>query len=156
MRRYPPFDDDAQITPLRLPTPPRGTWFVLGAIAVLIAILAVAGPAITIATGLLWFKALGMQEVYTTRLGLQLWLFWGSLAVAFVYVAINVLIALRFRASSVLRTMGIRRRFLRSPTGLVGLVAAFVIALVLMGIWGRRSIKRFPPSLQPRFPSPHR
>jgi len=104
VRRYPPFDDDVQITPLRLPTPPRGTWFVLGVIGVVIVILAVAGPAIAIWTGLLWFKALGIQEVYTTRLGLQLWLFFGSLLVAFVYVAVNVLIALRFRASSVLRT----------------------------------------------------
>ena len=25
MRRYPPFDDEAEITPLRLPSPPRGT-----------------------------------------------------------------------------------------------------------------------------------
>jgi hypothetical protein len=44
------------------------------------------------------------------------------------------------------------------PAPVVGLVAAaaFLIALVLMGIWGRRSIKRFPPSLEPRFPSPVR
>ena len=38
----------------------------------------------------------------------------------------------------------------------VGLLsaAAFVLALVLMGIWNRRSIRRLPPGLQPRFPSP--
>jgi hypothetical protein len=36
----------------------------------------------------------------------------------------------------------------------VAAAAAFVLALVLMGIWGRRSIKRFSPSLEPRFPSP--
>ena len=44
------------------------------------------------------------------------------------------------------------------PAPVVGLVAAaaFLIALVWMGIWGRRSIKRFPPSLEPRFPSPVR
>jgi len=139
MRRYPPFDDDVQITPLRFPTPPRGTWFLLGAIGVVIALLAVAGPAINIATSLLWFKALGLQEVYTTRLGLQLWLFFGSLVIGFTYVATNVLIALRFRASSVLRTIGIRRRFLRSTAGLVGMVAALVIALIVSagaaGLW---------------------
>ncbi len=131
MRRYPPFDDDVQVTPLRLPTPPRGTWLVLAVIGVIIVILAVAGPAIAIATGLLWFKALGLQEVYTTRLGLQLWLFFGSLLVAFAYTAVNVLVALRFRASSVLRTIGIRRRYLRSSAGLVGMAAAFVIALIV-------------------------
>ena len=32
--------------------------------------------------------------------------------------------------------------------------AVFVLALALMGIWNRRSIKRSPPSLEPRFPSP--
>ena len=38
----------------------------------------------------------------------------------------------------------------------VGLAAAaaFVLALVLLGIWGRRSIKGSGPSLAPRFPSP--
>jgi uncharacterized membrane protein (UPF0182 family) len=139
MRRFPPFDDDVEITPLRLPTPPRGTWFVLGLIGVVIVILAIAGPAIAIGTGLLWFKALGIQEVYTIRLGLQLWLFFGSLLVAFGYVAANVLLALRFRASSVLRTIGIRRRFLRSTAGLVGLGASLLIALIVSvgayGLW---------------------
>src|ERR1700682_2033373 len=33
--------------------------------------------------------------------------------------------------------------------------AVFILALVLMGIWNRRSIKRSPPSLSPRFPTPH-
>jgi uncharacterized membrane protein (UPF0182 family) len=131
VRRYPPFDDDVQITPLRLPTPPRGTWLVLGAIGVLIVVLAIAGPAIAIGTSLLWFKALGLQDVYTTRIGLQLWLFFGSLVLAFLYVAINVLIALRFRASSVLRTIGIRRRYFRSTAGLVGMAAALIIALIV-------------------------
>ena len=38
----------------------------------------------------------------------------------------------------------------------IGLAAAavFVLALLLLGIWNRRSIKRSPPSLAPRFPSP--
>ncbi len=42
------------------------------------------------------------------------------------------------------------------PPLAIGLAAAvvFVLALVLMGIWNRRSIRRLPPSLEPRFPSP--
>ena len=38
----------------------------------------------------------------------------------------------------------------------IGLSAAavFVLALVSMGIWNRRSVRRSPPSLEPRFPSP--
>ena len=30
----------------------------------------------------------------------------------------------------------------------------FVVAAVLMGIWGSRNVRRFSPSLEPRFPSP--
>ena len=131
MRRYPPFDDDVQVTPLRFPTPPRGTWWLLGVIGAIVLILAVAGPTIGIWTSLLWYQGLGIQEVYTTRLGYQLELFFGSLLIAFAYVAVNVAIALRFRASSGLRTIGIRRRYLRSGTGLLGIAAAFVIALVV-------------------------
>jgi len=42
------------------------------------------------------------------------------------------------------------------PPLAIALVAAavFVLALVVMGIWNRRSIKRVRPSLEPRFPSP--
>ncbi|HEX9476869.1 MAG TPA: hypothetical protein VGA41_09430 [Candidatus Dormibacteraeota bacterium] len=32
--------------------------------------------------------------------------------------------------------------------------AGFAVALVLMGSWGRMSVRRFSPSLEPRFPSP--
>ena len=33
-------------------------------------------------------------------------------------------------------------------------VAFFVLAFVLIGIWGRRSVQRLDPGLEPRFPSP--
>lgn len=41
------------------------------------------------------------------------------------------------------------------PAVAIAAVAAgvFVVTLGVMQIWGRRSIKKFPPSLQPRFPS---
>ena len=40
----------------------------------------------------------------------------------------------------------------------IGLLAAaaFVLFLLVMGAWNRRSIKNSPPSLAPRFPSPRR
>jgi hypothetical protein len=37
---------------------------------------------------------------------------------------------------------------------LIAGAAAFVVAEVLMGNWGRRSVRRFSPSLEARFPSP--
>lgn len=36
----------------------------------------------------------------------------------------------------------------------LGAAAGFVLVLILMGISGRRSVTRFAPSLEPRFPSP--
>jgi hypothetical protein len=37
---------------------------------------------------------------------------------------------------------------------LIAGAVAFVVAAVLMGNWGRRSVRRFSPSLETRFPSP--
>src|SRR5438874_6385495 len=44
-----------------------------------------------------------------------------------------------------------------APTWVIGAAAAtaFVLVLLIMGAWNRRSIKNSPPSLAPRFPSPH-
>jgi hypothetical protein len=40
------------------------------------------------------------------------------------------------------------------PLGMVlAAGAGFVVVMVLMGIWSRRSVRRLTPSLQPRFPS---
>ena len=103
----------------------------LGLIGAAIVILAVGGPAISVSAELLWFKALGLQQVYTTRLGYQFGLFFASLLFAFLYVAVNVLVALRFRTSSVLRNIGIRRRYIRSAAGVIGLIASVVIALLV-------------------------
>jgi hypothetical protein len=33
-------------------------------------------------------------------------------------------------------------------------IAMFVVAFVLLGIWGSRAVRRLSPGLQPRFPSP--
>jgi hypothetical protein len=43
-----------------------------------------------------------------------------------------------------------------APTAAVMLVGVvfFLLAFVLMGIWGRRSVRRLNPTLEPRFPSP--
>jgi hypothetical protein len=44
-----------------------------------------------------------------------------------------------------------------APALAIGAAAAvaFVVVLLVMGAWNRRSIKNSPPSLAPRFPSPH-
>ena len=47
--------------------------------------------------------------------------------------------------------------FAIAPVGVVVIGgAAFVVAVALMGLFGRRSVRRLDPSLEPRFPSPQR
>jgi hypothetical protein len=63
-----------------------------------------------------------------------------SVIVAAIAGAIGALIAVAFGAQ---------------PIGVtVAGAAAFVVAIVLLGYWGRRSVRRFDPGLAPRFPSP--
>jgi len=131
MRRYPAFDGDPDLSQLSFPTPPRRFWVLVGIAAALLLVLFVAGPAIAFSAELLWFKALGYQAVYTTRIGYQVWLFAVVLAISLLYSAVNVVLALRFRTSSALRTIGIRRRFVRTLTGGLGMAAAVVVSLLV-------------------------
>jgi FtsH-binding integral membrane protein len=63
-----------------------------------------------------------------------------SVIVAAIAGAIGALIAVAFAAQ---------------PIGVtVAGAAAFVVAIVLLGYWGRRSVRRLDPGLAPRFPSP--
>src|SRR5437588_2085524 len=131
MRRYPPFDGELQLPEVRLPAPPRGFWLWVVLVAIALVILFVATPLITFYTELQWFQALGLRNVYTTRLGLQFSLFFGSLLVAFVFATANVAIALQLRAASALRTIGIRRRILRTRAGVIGLAVSALVALAV-------------------------
>ncbi|MDP9320693.1 MAG: hypothetical protein M3P16_06325 [Chloroflexota bacterium] len=63
-----------------------------------------------------------------------------SVIVAAVAGAIGALAALALAAPPLAVTL----------TGAV----VFVLAVMVMGIWGRRSVRRHDPSLEPRFPSP--
>src|SRR2546421_11093834 len=68
-------------------------------VVVVLVILAVLffGPLLGIYTDWLWFRQLGFESLYTTRLGYQ----WGyglvGTAVALVGLAVNIVIALRLR-----------------------------------------------------------
>ena len=129
MRRYPPFDGDIEMGDFHLPAPPRGFWVGVVGVLILLFLLFVAGPSLTIYTDLKWFQALGLGDVFTTRLGFELGLFFGSLLAAFVFLTVNVVIALRLREASVLRTIGIHRRFIRTIPGYVGLGVALLLSV---------------------------
>ncbi len=85
-----------------------------------------------------WYQALGLQDVYLTRVAYQAWLFIGSLLMSFVFAAGNVMVGLRARTGGPLRAVGIRRATLRSGLGLAGLGAAALIALILSAGVGRQ------------------
>ncbi len=138
-RRYRPFDPFERGGPfeagreIRIPRPPRRFWIGAGLFGVAILIFIFASPIVWFFTELQWYDSLGYKDVFTTRLVLQTVLFVGSFALAFVYMAANVLIALRVRSGLGLRAVGIRKASIRSATGGVGLVAAGVVALILSG-----------------------
>src|ERR671932_234688 len=137
-RRYGPFDpfEGGRFeipTEFQFPRPTRRFWVGLGLIAAVIVLLLVIGPVINFWTEVQWYRALGLQDVYITRVGLQFWLFWGSMALALLYAGANVLLALRLRGGLGLRTIGIRRRYLRTAPGAAGMAAAAVVALLVSG-----------------------
>ena len=137
-RRYRPFDPFERGGPLeareiRFPRPPRRFWIGVGLFGLALLIFLFASPIIWFFTELQWFDSLGFKDVFTTRLFLQTALFVGSFLLAFLYLAANVVIALRVRSGPSLRAVGIRRSSIRSPIGGAALGAAALVALVLSG-----------------------
>ena len=137
-RRYRPFDpfERGGYEPpreIRIPRPPRRFWIGSGLVGLAILIFLFASPVITVITELQWYDALGFRDVYSTRVVLQTWLFAGSFVVALVFLAANVVIALRLRAGPGLRAVGIRRPVIRSLGGGIALGASALIALILSG-----------------------
>ncbi len=116
-----------------MPRVPRRFWTGVALFALAILIFIFASPIIWFFTQLQWYNALGYRDVFTTRLSLQSILFAGSLVIAFLYLAVNVVIALRVRAGPGLRAVGIQRSSIRSAAGVIGLASSGVIALLLSG-----------------------
>lgn len=125
MRRYPwepggrePFDFGSG--EIRIPRPPRRVLIGLGIIGAAILILIVASPFVTFVTDLAWYRALGLDSIYLTRLRLQTELFLGSVVISFLYLFVNARLALGPAGSRALRAVGVGR-----PEGRVqGWVAA--------------------------------
>src|SRR6059058_6293032 len=116
-----------------MPQVPRRFWGGVALFALAVLIFIIASPIVSFITELQWYDSLGYRDVYTTRVGLQASVTIGSFALAFVWLAINVVIALRVRSGGALRALGIRRSALRTTAGWVSLGIAAVIALILSG-----------------------
>ena len=136
---YRPFDPFERGGPfegareIRIPRPPRRFWFGAALFGLAVLVFLFASPIVWFFTEREWYDALGYRDVFTTRLVLEALLFVGSFTIAFVYLAINVIIGLRVRAGPTLRAVGIRRSIVRSPTGGIALAAAALVALILSG-----------------------
>ena len=125
-----PFEGAREI---RIPRPPRRFWVGAALFGVALLVFIFASPIVWFFTELQWYDALGFKDVFTTRLVLQAVLFVGSFLIAFIYMLINVVIALRVRSGPGLRAVGIRRSSVCSATGGVALAAAALVSLVLSG-----------------------
>ena len=137
-RRYRPFDPFERGGPfdareIRIPRPPRRFWIGAGLFGLAVLIFIFASPIVWFFTELQWYDSLGFKDVFTTRVALQAALFIGSFALAFAYLVVNVVIALRFRSGPSLRAVGIKRSSIRSASGGAALGAAALVALVLSG-----------------------
>src|SRR5258708_13158615 len=120
-RRYRPFDPFERGGPfeagreIRIPRPPRRFWFGVGLFGIAFLIFILASPIIWFFTELQWYTALGLSDVFTTRLLLQTALFVGSLALAFIYLPPNVIVPLRIRSGPGLRALRILPSSLPTP-----------------------------------------
>jgi|SRR5579864_548265 len=138
-RRYRPFDPFERGGPfeagreIRIPRPPRRFWVAVSLFVIAILVFILASPIVWFFTELQWYSALGYGDVFTTRVALQTELVVGSLAISFIYLAANVLIALRVRSGPGLRAVGISRSSVRSGVGVVALAGAAMITLLLSG-----------------------
>jgi uncharacterized protein len=135
-RPFDPFDRGGPFEgarEIRIPRPPRRFWFGVGLFGLAVLVFIFASPIVGFITERQWFSALGYQDVFTTQWLLQFFLFVGSFTLAFVYLAANVVVALRIRSGPGLRAVGIRRAIVRSPTGAIAIAAAAIVALILSG-----------------------
>ncbi len=137
-RRYRPYDPFERGGPfdareIRIPRPPRRFWVGAALVGLAVIVFILASPVVWFFTELQWYDSLGIRDVFTTRFVLQAVLFIGSFALAFAYLVVNVLIALRVRSGPSLRAVGIRRSTFRGGSSGAALGAAALIALVLSG-----------------------
>src|SRR2546430_17373844 len=129
-RRYRPFDPFERGGPfepgreIRLPRVPQRFWAALALFVLAVLVFIATSPIIGFITEVEWYDALGLRNVYTTRL----WLEWSitlvSFVVAFADLAVNPIIALRVPTGVTPPALGIRPSGPPTAPGWVSLAAA--------------------------------
>src|SRR3979411_984664 len=101
---------------IRLGRSPR-VWLGLGFFAAAFLIVLITSPLVGFITENEWYDALGIGNVYRTRIAYEALLFLLTFTISFVFVAANVWTALRLRSGRGLLAVGIRRRIFRTSVG---------------------------------------
>ncbi len=105
-RSAPPREPPRPIRPIRTgrerrpPSVRRVLAWVIG-LTVVIAILLLIGPGIDLITDAIWYRSVGFESVFWTRLGTEAWLFIGVFVVALVFLLVNLWIAGRIAPPAV-------------------------------------------------------
>lgn len=120
----PPFEFEGY--DFRIPHIPRRVWLGIALVAAAIVILIIASPLVAFYTDLAWYRALGLDSVYLTRLRLEWELFAGSLLISFAYLYGNARLAIGSSAPRALRAVGVG-----GPGGRAQHVVAAIAAIVL-------------------------
>ena len=139
MRRYPwdqgprrdPFDFEDY--DFRIPRPPRRVWVGLALLGIAFLVFVLGSPLVTFLTDLSWYRALGLESVYVTRLRLQSTLFAGSLLISFVYLYANGRLALAGGAPRALRAVGVAAPSRRIQNAIAAIGAAILALLFSLG-----------------------
>lgn len=114
--------------------PSRRTRRRLTVLAIIVALWLFGAPLIGFYTDLLWFRSLGFEAMFRTRIALQAEVFVVALVIAFAVLLVNIELALRTSARA-LTAIGVRRGTASRIGRAVAAVIAFVLGLVASGEW---------------------
>src|SRR5947209_4807827 len=114
-----------------MPPISRRFWGGVAFFVLAVIVFVAASPIVSFFTEVQWYDSLGLRDVYLSRLGIEWAIAAGAFVLAFAYMGVNVVLALRIRSGGALRAVGIRPSFRRSTAGWITLAAAAVIAFIL-------------------------
>lgn len=119
--------------------PPRRMWpRVAGILVTLLVLFIVGNLLVGLYIDRLWFDEVGYRQVFNTRIGTQVWLFFAGFGIAFVFLLANFEFAWRTRLETSAKETSpfheIGLPSVRKASGIIGIVAAFFLAIIFGSI----------------------
>ena len=106
---------------------------------ILLVFFLVVNPSVGFYTDLLWFRSLGFEGLFKTRIAYQAEMFAAGFVVAFVILAVNITLAVRM-SSAGLTAIGVQRRTASFWGRAVAAAGALVLGLLAGGAWERLAL----------------